>query len=267
MSILVRRLAWFALAALLAMPLPALANRSADLCIQAMADAERRTGWLPPGLLHAIGMIESAHRPSGTKRSVPWPWTINSTEGSFYLQSHREAVAKVRELQSRGVTNIDVGCMQVNLHHHPNAFANLDAAFEPRHNVGYAARFLGELKSEGGTLFKAVGHYHSRTPTRSQAYARKVFARWGKDTPDGMKTASRHGVGEPDSATIVEPTRQRVILRAGPGGAPTWNRVYGSERSTAALVDRSVPRPGVLNRGASNRRLLAPRGAGQIELR
>ncbi len=35
--------------------------------------------------------------------------------------------------------------MQVNLGYHPEAFASLEAAFDPRRNVAYATRFLLEL--------------------------------------------------------------------------------------------------------------------------
>jgi hypothetical protein len=56
-----------------------------------------------------------------------------------------KAIAHVRELQARGVRNIDVGCMQINLRHHPNAFPDLETAFDPEMNTAYAAQFLNGL--------------------------------------------------------------------------------------------------------------------------
>ena len=53
----------------------------------------------------------------------------------------------MRAVQAQGVRSIDIGCMQVNLMHHPNAFATLDAAFDPLANALYAARFLTELRA------------------------------------------------------------------------------------------------------------------------
>jgi hypothetical protein len=125
-----------------------------------------------------MALVESGRVEPGGARAVPWPWTINSPAGSFHLPSRAEAVAKVEDLRARGVTNIDVGCLQVNLHHHPEAFASLDQAFEPAANVAYAAAYLTALEAEGASVFGAVGRYHSRTPVLGVMYARKVFARW-----------------------------------------------------------------------------------------
>ncbi|MEO1089111.1 MAG: hypothetical protein AAFX81_00640 [Pseudomonadota bacterium] len=157
----------------------AAAEPAAELCLQAIAAEEPRHAWLPEGLMRAMALVESGHVEPGGARAVPWPWTINSPAGSFYLSSRAEAVAKVEELQAQGVSNIDVGCMQVSLLYHPRAFESLDQAFDPATNVAYAAGFLSALKAEGASVFGAVGRYHSRTPVLGVMYARKVFARWG----------------------------------------------------------------------------------------
>ncbi len=195
-----------------------------NACLDAIAGAERRAAWLPPGLLASIALTESGYRPPGTRAFVPWPWTINSTAGSFYLDSKREAVAKVETLKRQGVTNIDVGCMQINLQYHPDAFRSLDDAFRPESNVGYAVRFLGTLQRSTPTLFDAVGRYHSATPGRSEAYARKVFARWDKGG-EAVRAASEHGLGEPASRRIIHRPPAEIAERA-----PTrvWRSVYGN---------------------------------------
>ncbi len=150
-----------------------------ELCLRAIAAEEPRHGWLPDGLLRAMALVESGHVAPGGERAVPWPWTINSPAGSFYLPTRADAVAKVEALQAEGITNIDVGCLQVSLLYHPDAFDSLEQAFEPAANVAYAAGYLTALKSEGASVFGAVGRYHSRTPVLGVMYARKVFARWG----------------------------------------------------------------------------------------
>jgi hypothetical protein len=81
-------------------------------------------------------------------------------------------------LQARGVRNIDVGCMQVNLHYHPDAFASLEEAFDPAANVAYAADFLVELRREARSWTRAVGQYHSREAIRGNGYRAKVFKAW-----------------------------------------------------------------------------------------
>ncbi len=70
----------------------------------------------------------------------------------------------MRSLQAQGVRSIDVGCMQINLRHHPNAFADLEEAFDPVSNARYAARFLKDLQATRGDWMRSASHYHSQTP-------------------------------------------------------------------------------------------------------
>ena len=42
--------------------------------------------------------------------------------------------------------------MQVNLGYHPDAFEDLEQAFDPTYNVAYAASFLVELRGRGPLL-------------------------------------------------------------------------------------------------------------------
>lgn len=107
----------------------------------------------------------------------PWPWAINADGAAFYFDSKAVAVAWTRAALARGVRQIDVGCMQVNLQAHPNAFPSLDAAFDPAANADYAARFLTTLQVDaGGNWFTATGYYHSRTPELAADYRERVAA-------------------------------------------------------------------------------------------
>ena len=72
-----------------------------------------------------------------------------------------EAVEAVKELQRRGTRNIDVGCMQINLLYHSDAFDSIESAFEPSINVAYGAKYLSALHNETGSWFTAVRRYHS----------------------------------------------------------------------------------------------------------
>ena len=117
------------------------------LCAALASQAEREQG-IPPGLVQALALAESGrwHADEGTTR--PWPWTVTSGTDSFFLPSKPEALRKVEELRTEGRTNIDVGCMQVNLGYHGHAFASLAEALEPASNVAYAAQFLKQLREE-----------------------------------------------------------------------------------------------------------------------
>jgi hypothetical protein len=163
-----------------AQAMPARGFSEGHLCRAAITEAERGAN-LPRGLLQAIGRVESGRRDPETGQFAPWPWTINAEGEGKYFPTREAAIAHVRQLQARGVRIIDVGCMQVNLHHHPNAFASLEQAFDPLTNARYAARFLTELNAGRGDWRQAAGHYHSQTPERAVPYREKVLAAWEQE--------------------------------------------------------------------------------------
>ncbi len=130
---------------------------------------------VPAGLMAAIGRVESGRAgPDG--RIDPWPWSINANGVDQVFDSKAAAIAAVRALQAAGTASIDVGCMQVNLKYHPEAFATLEDAFDPIRNATYAAGFLQRLRTQTGTWPTATAWYHSATPELGEPYARKVMA-------------------------------------------------------------------------------------------
>ena len=133
---------------------------------------------IPAHLLTAIAWAESGYDDPISGKVRAWPWTVTSLEGDIKYATKDEAVAAVRDLQARGVTNIDVGCMQVNLHHHPQAFDSLERAFDPAANVAYAAQFLADNYRRTGDWRMAVAHYHSTNPEHYAAYQEKVDGFW-----------------------------------------------------------------------------------------
>ncbi len=152
-------------------------QKTAQLCHQAVTEAERRHR-IPAQLLTAVSIVESGRWSKAKQANIAWPWTVYAEGRGRYLKSKAAAVAMVERLKARGVRNIDVGCMQVNLKYHPKAFRNLGQALEPRSNVAYAARLLADLKHETRSWSAAVGRYHSRTPKFNGPYRRKVQATW-----------------------------------------------------------------------------------------
>ena len=149
--------------------------------------AEQRHGTLP-GLLLAIAKAESGRPVPPLAGLQPWPWAINADGGGYYFDSKAAAVAWTVQALQRGVRQIDVGCMQINLQSHPTAFLSIDQAFDPAANADYAARFLGQLVADaGGNWFEAVGHYHSYTPDLAADYRERVSAiAQGKTPPPGL---------------------------------------------------------------------------------
>ncbi|MDR3536949.1 MAG: transglycosylase SLT domain-containing protein [Acetobacteraceae bacterium] len=144
-------------------------------CEDAIGTAARMTG-IPVELMSAIALVESGRPDDVSGRLRPWPWTINAEGKGLFFNSKAEAIAAVRVLQADGIRSIDVGCMQVNLMHHPDAFASLDEAFEPRTNANYAGRFLNELSHRSADWLTAAGLYHSATPDLAADYVKRVAA-------------------------------------------------------------------------------------------
>ena len=149
----------------------------AKLCTKYISRYERQYG-IPTHLLAAISTTESGRYHKGLKISIPWPWTINVEGKGYFFDSKQEAIAAVKQHRARGAKSIDVGCMQVNLVHHADAFASLDKAFEPEHNVAYAASFLRNLYQQGKSWKKAAADYHSKTPSRGGKYVGNVYESW-----------------------------------------------------------------------------------------
>jgi hypothetical protein len=143
-------------------------------CRSAIMSAERVAG-IPTQLMAAIARVESGRR-DARGAVQPWPWTINAEGIGSTYNSKAEAIAAVQKLQASGVRSIDVGCMQVNLMFHPDAFATLDQAFDPAANARYAAGFLSRLYAQTGDWTRATAAYHSATPELGASYQRKVAA-------------------------------------------------------------------------------------------
>jgi hypothetical protein len=163
----------------LASPIPAAPGL---LCRTAIAVAERAAN-LPPQLLAAIGRVESGRRDPRSDTFHPWPWAVNAEgQGTFYdTKAEAMAAVAVATLQARGVRSVDVGCAQVNLMHHPDAFASLEQAFDPERNTAYAATLLNQLHTQSGDWRKAAALYHSATPELGADYQRKVLAAWTEE--------------------------------------------------------------------------------------
>ena len=137
------------------------------LCVTQILQAQQRYG-IPDNLLLGIGLQEAGVA-RGAGLTV-WPWAVNAEGVGRIFDSREAAMDWVRLRQAEGARSIDVGCMQINLRWHPDAFASLAEGFDPQRNVDYAARFLLALRAETGSWMAAAGAYHSRTPDKAEIY-------------------------------------------------------------------------------------------------
>jgi hypothetical protein len=164
------------------------------LCPQAIAAAER-TQAIPKHLLSAIALAESGRKHPMLGKRMPWPWTVMAEGQGRYLATKQAAIEEVRQLQARGIANIDVGCMQVNLYYHPDAFFSLEQAFDPLSNVAYAGRFLRSLFADSGAWDEAAGRYHSATPGLKNPYRDKVVQIWTREQRMELAGSNTFGSG------------------------------------------------------------------------
>ena len=159
----------------LADTMPASTPAVNELCRLAITAAERAHG-IPSHLLAAIARVESGRRDQVSGTFNPWPWTINvDGQGSFY-DNKAQAVAAAMSMRPHATRSIDVGCMQISLTYHPDAFPDMGLAFDPAANADYGARFLMQLFEKTNSWPKAVEMYHSATPEIGQEYGQRVYA-------------------------------------------------------------------------------------------
>lgn len=185
----------------------------ARLCEEAIRTAEIEHR-LPEGLLMAIALKESGRWDKHVRASYAWPWTVTNGGPGKYLPTIASAMRHVHKLQARGESNIDVGCMQVNLHYHGDAFSSLEDAFDPRSNADYAARFLADLRRRHGSWEDAVEHYHSGDEDRGRQYREAVYEL--RDQVRGItRTAARERTVAPElSAEMKLAIKRREELAA-----------------------------------------------------
>jgi len=241
-----------------------------QVCLQKIR-SEERAHRIPSGLLAAIGFTESGRTVASGRRAV-WPWTVNVEGEGHFFDSKADAVKFVADKLTDGVESIDVGCMQINLKHHPDAFASLDDAFDPSTNVAYGADFLKSLHDQTNGWLAAARRYHSATPEKGEPYGELVLANWtgaakqkelAADTavtsttqpqPDPVQLASTAGFlrAEPVRATPITGNQSLFAQFYTPppsmsapqpaSGKPTGQMMGKTSGSLFASTQRLLPR-------------------------
>ncbi len=235
----------------------AAASAGMDDCEKAVANASAGQQ-LPPGLLGAIAVVESGRVDPQTGNLKPWPWTIDANGTGYVYSSQQAAIAAASQFQAAGITSLDVGCLQVNLAQHPDAFSTLAEAFNPVANADYAAAFLTSLEQKFGNWPQAVAAYHSQTPGLGQPYAAKVYATWQGASPSpeaGATLAAVAGRGVTpgqwgsamppafDLTALMPPMARLMRPFNAPGNAPgntLSNRGLASYRAAPVTMARRL---------------------------
>lgn len=191
--------------------LPALGQVSQEqrkICAVPIRQQEREAG-IPNQLLAAVALAESGRWDKTDSASFAWPWTVTAEGKGQFFASKAEAIAQVKRLRARGLRNIDVGCMQINLMHHPDAFATLEEAFDPPANVAYATGFLKQLFEKHRSWIVAVGNYHSATPEFHMRYRQKVTRLWNDERRRDAEARRQ------DTIAAYQQRRQQALTQKG----------------------------------------------------
>ncbi|CAH0339500.1 hypothetical protein RHI9324_01149 [Rhizobium sp. CECT 9324] len=142
------------------------AAATAGVCEREISAAAAKYG-VPEGILYSVGLTET-----GRKGSLQ-PYAMNVEGRAIYSQDMSEALGAFQAARGQGAKLIDVGCMQINQHFHGDQFTSVQAMFDPRKNVEYAARFLSKLHNRHETWTMAVARYHAG-PNNDPAQKRYV---------------------------------------------------------------------------------------------
>ncbi|MBN9887024.1 transglycosylase SLT domain-containing protein [Salipiger abyssi] len=180
---------------------PGAAVDPAGVCIQEILRAQLRHQ-IPGNLLLGIGLQEAGLMHEG--ELTIWPWVANADGDGRFFSSPGTTASWVRARQGQGVESIDVGCMQVNLRWHPDAFASVEEGLDPARNVDYAARLLVSLYGQTGDWIEAAGRYHSATEQYKDAYLSRLKQNVdiANDRLDIFRALASRGVGA-GGATIT----------------------------------------------------------------
>lgn len=125
-----------------------------NLCEREMSRAAARYD-VPLAVLYAVGLTETGRRGSLS------PYAMNIEGPSFFPDSRAAAMRRFEAARKGGARLIDIGCMQINHYFHGRQFRSVEAMFDPRENVEYAAQFLKALRAREGSWTLAAARYHA----------------------------------------------------------------------------------------------------------
>lgn len=156
---------------LMLLPQMVLASGMGQSCDSAARHAAKAYG-VPLQIMLAITRVESGN-PQGDALQ-PWPWAVNLQGEGHWFDTVDEAVAFAQNAVDSGVTNLDIGCFQLNWRWHGDKFSSIDEMFDPASNADHAARFLVENHQRTGNWVDAVAAYHSASPDLAELYIQKI---------------------------------------------------------------------------------------------
>ena len=147
-----------------------------DICQIVAMEAEEAFNF-PTGILSSIAEVESGRKTSNGDYK-PWPWTINDNGKGLFFENRQSAGKYISNQNELNNTQMDIGCMQISVKWHADAFSSTESMLDPHTNIAYAAIFLEELYQTHGNWELAIKYYHSAEKEKNEPYLQKVNAVW-----------------------------------------------------------------------------------------
>ena len=194
----------------------------ASTCSEAARSAELRNG-MPIGLLTAVGHVESGG----------WGWSVNGNNGlpGKRFATADDALAYTGDLLGSGVRTIDIGCFQVDLRYHPEAFQRWQDGFDQDTNANAAAQILTRLHAQTGDWSRAIALYHSGDPQRGELYLQAVMNAWSGPSKD---------LGPTDSSSVFDVAIHTLSIPVTVWGPETTPIVARTLRTRSAHLPKII---------------------------
>lgn len=174
---------------------------------------------MPPVMLYALSLTESATTLSFGRR--PWPWTLNIA-GTGRRYATRRAACRALTTALEHTQVVDVGLGQLNVHWQKalfgsgGRFADPCAALNPYANLDAAAALLRRCYEQtGGSWITAAGCYHRPAGGAPAARYRVAFRHELSRLREGTLTVAQGDTPKPSS------TRNAVSAHDAPAAAST----------------------------------------------
>ena len=129
--------------------------------IEKIAREER----IPVKLLKSVTYVESGFH----------PWTLNVEGTPHFFDTRKAAEQHLETVVKKGVTNVDIGCAQINWGWHGKKFRNPKDLLSPETSLRYAARLLRQNSIATRSWMKAALLYHSGDKVRQGIYRKRLI--------------------------------------------------------------------------------------------
>ena len=129
--------------------------------IERIAREER----IPVKLLKSVTYVESGFH----------PWTLNVEGTPHFFSTRKAAEHHLEKVVKKGVTNVDIGCAQINWGWHGKKFRSPKDLLSPEISLRYAARLLRQNSLATRSWMKAALLYHSGDKIRQSIYRKRLI--------------------------------------------------------------------------------------------